>query len=254
MGPAWMLRPLRSAVQAALPRLHGHQIKGLTDACHAMVRSEHCQLSRMGVATPGNARAPSNERRFQRLIANDRIDPHQTLDQWAASSLRDVRQVTLMLDETARDHRLRSMKLSRQVRGRALPLLWRCYRPDALPMSEPDLVLDLLRRVDAALPDEAEVTLMADRGLSWPAVLDACVEHGWHYVLRMQGQACVKFDDGRACAMRDLASQPGSSWCGSARVFKNAGWRRTNIVACWLATEEEPWLLITDLPASKHRC
>jgi hypothetical protein len=254
MGPARMLRPLRSAVQVALPHLHGHQINGLTHACFAMVRAEHCQLSRMGVATPGAARAPSSERRWQRLIANERLDPHATLDHWARSSLAGVHQVTLLLDETARDGHLRAMKLSRQLRGRAVPLLWRCYQPDALPMNERELVLDLLHRAAAAMPDKAQVTLMADRGLSWPAVLDACVKQGWHYVLRVQGQTRVLLDDGQEMALRDLAPRRGSQWCGCARVFKKAGWRRTNVVACWRSDEEEPWLLITDLPATGHRC
>lgn len=254
MGPARMLRPLQSAVQAALPGLHGHQINGLTTAAYAMMRAEHSQLSRMGAATPGAARAPSSERRWQRLIANDRIDPHQTLDTWAASTLAGAGPVTLLLDETARDDELRVMKLSQQRRGRAVPLLWRSYRPDALPMNESQLVLDLLRRADAALPAGAEPTLMADRGLSWPAVLDLCVELKWHYLLRVQGQTRVQLDDGREMTIGDLVPHRGSRWCGSALVFKKAGWRRTNIVACWRPDESEPWLLITDLPANLHRC
>jgi hypothetical protein len=37
-------------------------------------------------------------------------------------------------------------------------------------------------------------------------------------------------------------------------VFKKAGWRPAHGVAHWPAGCKEPWLLITDPPASRNRC
>lgn len=254
MGTARMLRPWQRMINAALPHLHGHQRNGLADAGWAMAQAGQCQLSKMAVATPTAAKVPSCERRWQRLVANDRLDPQAAMDAWAAWNLADVRTVTLQLDETPQREHLRAMKISRMIGGRAAPLLWWCYRPDALPMRQDQLVLDLLQRTHAALPEGARPILMADRGLSWPAVLDFCVDHGWDYLLRVQSQTAVRFDDGTSMAMADLAPRRGQGWCGRAEVFKTAGWRTTNVVARWERNCDEPWLLITNRTPELRRC
>lgn len=254
MGVARMLRSWRSVLQEALPTLHGHQLNGLTQAAWAMIQAGHCQLSKMAVMTAGSATMPSSERRWQRLVANDRLDADAALDDWSKWALQKVRAVTLFLDETPQRNHLRSMKVSRMVGGRAIPLVWRTYRPDALPMPQDQLVLDLLKRVDAALPAGAKPTLMADRGLCWPAVVDFCVDHGWHFLLRAQGQTRVRLDDGSETSLAELVPEPGRTWCGKAEVFKKAGWRRVNVVARWSPRRAERWLLVTDLPAEPRRC
>lgn len=249
-----MLRSLRSEVQEAFPYLHGHQIKALSGAALAMISAGHCQLSRMALIGLSHATVPSCERRWQRLVANDRLDHKVMIASWGQAVLANVKQVTLMLDETPKSNDLRAMKLCRQIHGRAIPVLWACYKPNALPMSQDRLVINLLEQVDSALPAGAEPTLLADRGLSWPQVLDFCVMHKWHYVLRAQAQTRVKLDDGRELKFGELVPRPGTLWCGSAQVFKKAGWRRTNVVAYWRPETSEPWLLITDLKANRHRC
>lgn len=249
-----MLRSLRAEVQGAFPFLHGHQVKAMSEATLSMIAAGHCQLSRMAVIELGRATVPSCERRWQRLVANERLDSEAMITSWARAVLSDVAQVTLILDETPKRNDLRAMKLCRQIHGRAIPVVWSCYKPDALPMTQDRLVVHLLEQADRALPEGAEPTLLADRGLSWPQVLDFCTEHNWHYVLRAQAQTRVKLDDGRELRFGDLAPRPGAQWCGPAWVFKKAGWRRSNLVAYWQPDTGEPWLLITDLAANRHRC
>lgn len=255
MGVARMLRSWRARVQEVWPDLHGHQLNGLAAASLAMAQAQHCQLSRMAAVTVSSAKVPSSERRWQRLLANRRLQVQPLARQWARSVLADAGSLLLAIDETPQANHLRSMKLSRLVRGRALPLLWYTYRPHALPMNQPDMVLDLLKQVDALLPkDERRPTLLADRGLSWSAVVDFCTEHGWHFVLRLQHPTRVKLDDGRELAAGELAPRKGACWRGAAQVFKGAGWRAVNLVAWWPQDSDEPWLIISDLPPSRAQC
>lgn len=256
MGVARMLRSWRARVQAAWPDLHGHQIKALADASFAMAQAEHCQLSHMALVTPGQAKVPSHERRFQRLLANDRLSTAELSEAWAEQVLAEPGPLMLGCDETPQGDRLRAMKLSRLVRGRAVPLLWQVYPPEALPKSQPDIVLDLLRRADRLLPaDGPRPTLLTDRGLTWPEVVDFCIEHGWHFVLRVQDHTRVKLEaDGPTMPMAELAPHKGDGWCGAAWVFKKAGWRRVNPVAWWPHDSDERWLIITDRPPTLQRC
>jgi hypothetical protein len=110
----------------------------------------------------------------------------------------------------------------------------------------PALIRRLLRRAAAELPAGSSVTLLADRGLAWPQVVDACRRLGWHFVLRLQGQTRVRTADGRACTAAELAPRPGTRWFGAAFVFKKSGWRAARVAACWERGCDGPWLLVSD--------
>ncbi len=99
------------------------------------------------------------------------------------------------------------------------------------------------------------MTLLADRGLSWPSVLDCCLALGWHYVLRLQRDTRVRLAGGTIRPAWELARRRGSRWFGTGvDVFKKAGWRGANVVATWEKGCKERWLLVTDLPATFMRC
>lgn len=253
MGLARMLGPWRRELQGLLCALHGHQRKAVMDAVVSMIEAGHCQLSRMACVMRRPARVPSSERRLQRLVANARVTVSQVVERLARSILADPGAITLILDETPQANYLRAMKVCRQMCKRAVPVLWHCYRPDAPPMRMDRLLVDLLQRTARLLPKGAVPTLLADRGLAWPAVLDCCVALGWHYVLRIQRHTRVLLDSGGTVPAGQLVRQRGACWFGTAQVFKKAHWRRVNLVAYWGPAHKEPWLLITDLPPNHAR-
>src|SRR5439155_930170 len=55
-------------------------------------------------------------------------------------------------------------------------------------------------------------------------------------------------------AAADLCPRPGASgWCGTAEVFKKAGWRTGQVIAQWPRGQRAPWLLLTDQSACQGR-
>jgi hypothetical protein len=245
-----MIRDWRRQVRdELLPGLHGHQIKALADLSFGMTVAAHCHSGKIAAATPGNARPASTERRHERLLANPRIDPDSVWTQLARSVLRERvdRPVVLILDETPNHNNLRCMKITLAFRKRALPIACACYALGKQPESMPKLILRMFRQVAACLPEGAVVTLLADRGLAWPQIVDACGELGWHFVLRLQGQTRVRTSEGRECSVAELAAKPGASWWGAAEVFKKSGWRAARVAACWRRGQPGPWLVVSDL-------
>jgi hypothetical protein len=243
-----------------LPGLHAHQAKALAAVSVGMVGSGHCHSGRVAAAMGGGALAPSRRRRIERLLANGRLRPERGQGELARSVLANLaafpgRPLVLILDETPQGDRLKCLKVSVGYRKRAIPLAWECYPPDDPPVLMAKLIWRLLGRVARCLPAGAQVTLLADRGLSWPTLLDCCVHLGWHYVLRIQGSVHVRSSDGAEQSARDLAPRKGARWFGSGvKVFKKAGWREANVVACWEEPCKAPWLLVTDKLASFARC
>jgi hypothetical protein len=255
-----MVRAWRRAVKGLLDGWHGHLVNALAPISFAVAAAGHCHSGRVAAAAPGAATPASRRRRFERLLANPALDPAAAMGAFASSVLGAWagRPVVLILDETPGRGRggLCCMRLSAGYRKRAVPLAYACYRAGRAPRPMPALVCGLLDRVAPAVPCGCEVTLLADRGLCWPALLDACAARGWHYVLRMQGAARVRLPDGTERHARDLAPRPGASWFGErVAAFKKAGWRAANVVAVWeRRCRDGPWLLVTDRPASYARC
>ena len=249
MNALSMVRGWRAEVQNdLLPELHGHQSRAMAELSFAMTLAQNCQSGKLAVAVPGTARAASAQRRLERYLANDRIDPDAVWPQLARSFLAGWAggPIVVILDETPNRNDLRCLKVTPAFRKRALPLACACYRPGGQPEPMPELVAGLLRRVAACLPEGAEVTLLADRGLAWPRVVDACRELGWHYVLRLLSQTRVRTPDGRDRPAAELAPHPGACWRGEALVFKKSGWRAAAVAACWPPGGDGPWLLVSD--------
>ncbi len=265
MGATEMVRQWRHGLKQLLPGLHGHLLNSLAVFSMAMALAGHCHSGRLAAVAPSPpARVVSRQRRWERLLANRRLRPGEAMGMLAralAPSLggagRGRRRLVLILDETpgGTGGRLRCMKLSVAYRKRAVPIAFECYEPHRPPVPMPELLWRLLRRAGRSLPEGCEVTLLADRGLSWPIVLDCCAHLGWHYVLRLQRDTRVRFAGGTTRSAWQLARRRGARWLGSGvGVFKKAGWRGANVVATWERGCREPWLLVTDLPATFMRC
>ena len=250
MSALSLLLDWRRVQEELLPGLHGHQSKALADLSFAMTIADHCWAGKLAVAVPGDAQPARVKRRIERTLANDRIDPESVWSQLARAILGDRAggPVVLILDETPNRNDLRCMKITLAYRKRALPIGCVCYTPGGQPEPMPELIIGLFRQVAACLPEGAEVTLLADRGLAWPRIVDACRERGWHFVLRLQGQTRVRTAEGREGSATDLAPSPGARWWGRAKVFKKSGWRTARVAACWEKDQEGPWLLVSDRP------
>jgi hypothetical protein len=246
-----MIRDWRQHVRdELLPDLHGHQVNALADLSFAMALAEHCHSGKLAAVAPGDTTPAATQRRAERLLANDRLDPQSVGPQLARAVLRGRAggPVVLILDETPNHNNLRCLKLVAAYRKRALPVLCACYRLGAQDGPMPDVIGRLLRRAADCLPAGAEVTLLADRGLAWPQVIDTCTALGWHFVIRLQGQTRVRTADGRECSAAELAPKPGARWWGAAAVFKKSGWRAAQVAACWERDCDGPWLLVSDRP------
>jgi hypothetical protein len=246
-----MIRDWRQHVRdELLPDLHGHQARALADLSFAMALASHCHSGKLAAVAPGDTTPAATQRRLERTLANDRLDPDSVWPQLARAVFRGWAggPVLLILDETPNHNDLRCLKLTVAYRKRALPVWSVCYGPGEQPEPMPEVIRALFRRAAACLPERAVVTLLADRGLAWPQVVDACRELGWHYVLRLQGQTRVRTADGHECAAADLAPRPGQRWWGDAEVFKKSGWRAARVAACWERDCDGPWLLVSDRP------
>jgi hypothetical protein len=255
-----MVRPWENAVKLdLLQTLHAHQAKALALFSWTMALAGSCCSGAIAARAPAGAATPASvRRRLERTLANVRLDATGAMLQMTAALLRNWsggRALLLILDETPKGNDLRCMKLSVAFRKRTVTLLSVCYRPDRPPMPMPQLVRWMLREVAARMPADATVSLLADRGLCWPTLIRCCRRLGWHYLLRLQAGTRVRLEeDGSEMPVRDLVPRPGGRWFGPVRIFKKARWLRANVAAVWEPDAKEPWLLVSDQPATYRGC
>lgn len=269
-----MVQGWRKTLNSIFGRLHAHRIKAMAALSWAIAFCAHCHSGKIAAVMPGRAKLASHRRQVERFLANSAIDVAAVMDLLAGSILRQWPRphLVLILDETSRTVRPRRdvdpprgnsvccIKLSVGYRKRALPVAFECYRTRRTqPRGVVRRVLSLLEHAAALVPENCQVTLLADRGLCWPKIVDFCHAHHWHYVLRLQRQTAIRRHnaDGSMTTVYagDLVKHRDQfQFVDDAEVFKTSGWRNANVTAVWEERCKEPWLLVSDLPSSYARC
>src|SRR3990170_3076524 len=89
---------------------------------------------------------------------------------------------------------------------------------------------ELLNLVAGLLPAGVPVICMADRAFGTPAFTDLLLQHGWHYIVRAQGQTLCRDCTGRERSLKSLVPAPGSRAKLAGQVFKKSGWRTASVL------------------------
>jgi hypothetical protein len=247
------------------------QVKQIWSGMH-QYQQECVALAILGIVLTGNAimqrvaeilhermsnpaKVASYDRRFQRLIDNEGINVTDWWERFLQHTLPywDTRRATLVLDCTPYNKSFTIVFIGILVQKRLLPLAW-----EIMPQSEKweegqwSIVDRLFRQVSEYLHSK-HVTVLADRGLTALPLIRLCERYHWHYVLRMKNEEYVRRnfrtsyrDWQRGC---DFLLKKGTSWYGKILLWKEHGFACT-LSACWDPEFEEPWFLISDLPAS----
>lgn len=226
--------------------------------CCGVILAESCQLSTVADAlvSSGGVSAAAFSKRLARFLSNPRISDNLlscAWVRWVAQTYPSAHWVVLV-DETKLSHHLGSMMVGLAYRGRAIPLLWRCYHPTAYPPEgQVALITEMLTRLRLLVPPDIAFTVQADRGIGTsPDLIRELQRLRLDFLLRVQGQTRVRLRNGRVHALASLL-KPGESWCGQGDVFKKAGWLRLYLRLEWRLGEKSPWCLVTNSPWRQSR-
>jgi hypothetical protein len=172
----------------------------------------------------------------------------------------------VVVDATTKGDQVHLLTCGLIYQGIVVPLAVRSS-PQNTPRGAGDYAVtltSLLDEVHALLPAvlRDHVVVVADRAFGTPRMRDLLSALGWHWVLRVQEQIVVRDAKGVERPIGALAPSPGTVWSAPAdppsagepvEAFKGGGWRPCHAVAVWLEGEDEPWLLLTDLPTNPER-
>lgn len=255
-----VLHAWSAQLHALLPNVRMTRVRGLALFACGMAR-----------ALPLGVRVLSTERRLRRFLANPQVTVAalwqpllpSLLARWAE------REAVLVFDPTPFGATWTILWVGIVVHRRVLPLTWQLV-PQQTPWPEKldTLLPALLAPIAAALPPGCRVTLLGDRGVAGPTVVDAAQELGWDVVMRLNvgptqthRVRLLAATDGAGDAVTPGAEQPlwalvgtvRTGWSAAAQIFKGVGWRTGFLTVARRAGLVEPWILFSTRPGGPAR-
>jgi hypothetical protein len=224
-------------------------VRGIIQAQSACPARIAAALHQLGLSA---AQPASLERQIRRIENDPELQAELCVHPFARQHLRwgKPTALNLILDPTSQDERVVLLTAMVWYRGRALPVAWACWPANTPLMGARfwERVGALLAQVAQLVPVGVTVTWLADRAFGTPAFTDQVAAHGWHWVVRVQGQTRYRDRCGRLQAIRDWVRRPGQRAKGHGEVFKKQGWRAASVVAFWGRRYTAPLLLVSDWP------
>lgn len=160
----------------------------------------------------------------------------------------DGKQLAVALDATTLGQRFTVLAISVVYRGCAIPVAWAIVEAGAKGAWRPEWER-LLRLLQAAVPTDVTVIVLADRGLYARWLFEGIVALGWHPFLRVNlggtfcptGQAVFR-------PFGTFVPTPDQRWSGTGTAFKGTGSRLACTLVAWYGEGyKDPWLILTDL-------
>lgn len=239
-----------------LPDVHRARLHVLALLTLGMLWAETVTLPRIARTLPLGVKRVSTEKRLARFLRNPKVDadalwrgllPHLLADRAGAP-------LTLVFDPTPHTGRFTILVLGLLDHSRVLPLAWRIVpQQRAWDVDQIVSLTALCEAVVAALPARCPVTLLADRGITGPAVIALCRRLGWSFVLRVSVSAAqanrVRLGDGPDRPLWELVTGPGQRLAHAAWLYKDAGWIALELTIWWDHGYADPWVLVSDRPA-----
>ena len=250
---------MQQVIEPHLPHLSQPQLTGLALwVCGAILAGSAGQNAVASALSPGgNWNSRRQYLREWLYDGSDRARPCQTeldvalcfapLLRWVLTWWRSDR-LALAVDPTLQGDDTTAIVISVVYRGCAFPVAWRICRATQRG-SWMDPIVELPQTRAPAVPQEMTVVVLCDRGLTSPKLWRQILAQGGHPYLRYPKNITCCAENGRRRPARAFVPRPDTAWIGRGTAFGTpTAKRRCTLLAVWYAQQEEPWIILTDLP------
>lgn len=247
-------------LQALLPTARVTRTRTLALMTLGLLWASHVAVLRIAAALPLGVVDASTERRVRRWLANPAVTLATLWQPLLPALLAAIagRDLIFAFDLTPHGKRFTILSLGVVCHKRVLPLGWRIMPQQTTWPEKLDVLFPAMATpVHAALPPGVVVTVVADRGLAGPTLIDASAALGWEVALRLKtggGTATLcRVADGPEQPVATLPTRPGQRWHAPAVIFKDAGWRPGFLTIRWDRAATEPLVLFSTRPGGPAR-
>ncbi|GHA04312.1 hypothetical protein UN63_06035 [Oceanisphaera arctica] len=231
--------------------MHAKRVLSLANATLGVIESSSLAIHAIG---NGLAQANGLERKYaikqvDRLLSNTKLNIWSLFDDWVPYVVAERKEIVVSMDWTefdADDHS--SIVLSMQTsHGRNTPLLWKTHKKSLLKGKRNDHEDELLWKLKNSLPDDVNVTIVADRGFGSTGLFALLEDElGFDYLIRFKDNILL-------CPVgEDL--KPAKTWLtpsGRTRTLKDVELTSqrqpvARVFCCKKADMKEAWFLASN--------
>ena len=216
---------MQQVIETHLPHLCRSQMAGLVLwVCGTIRAGSACQNAvAAALSTKGNWDNLRQRLREWLYDDGDRARPCQTeldvslcfapLLRWVLTWWRSD-WLALAIDPTLKGEATTAIVISVVYRGCAIPVAWRIRRANQRG-AWMDPIVELLRALAPAVPEDMTVIVLCDRGLASPKLWKQILAQGGHPYMRYPKNVTFCAEGGRRLPARAFVSRPDTAWIGS---------------------------------------
>ena len=150
------------------PHLHAKQVLSLANGVVGTIHSVSLAIAAIGTGLAmAEGLLPKHAiKQVDRLLSNDKVDQETLRKAWVSYVIGDREEVVIALDWTEFDPDDHATIAAYVIttHGRATPLMWKTASKKTLKRRRNRYEDELLAQLDEMIPEEVQVTLLADRG------------------------------------------------------------------------------------------
>lgn len=238
--------------------VHANRILSISNAVLGVITSSSLAISMIGFGL-SIARGTSTKhsvKQVDRLIGNKKFAVWSYFENWVEEVIGLRNKVIIAMDWTSfeKDNQSTLALYLVTTHGRAIPLLWKTYDNTQLKNHCNEFEKKILGRLKRLLPENTQVTILADRGFGYVELYRELMRLGFSFVIRFKGNTKVYDANG--------VVKTANAWVGKngrAARLENAKVTASNrevipVVICVQDKKmKDSWCLVTNDASLKTR-
>ena len=245
-----------SCEQVSLHEEDNHHLSTLALMITGLFLGRHVQLWMMALWCPWDVELQSTVRRFERFVADERVDIEAIFKPFVIAMQASLGSETayIIIDCTQAGPKCRTLVTGLAYHGIILPLRWRTVKGKKGHLKG-QVQQELLAEVEPDFRYHKRVVVLGDAEFSNEAVMSWLGQVGWEFVFRFQHRYQVQLTgesqwQTAKAVYEDAGVQPGEvhHWQVAAYTQAHAMSGLTMTVE-WGQDEKEPLCLVSTLPA-----
>lgn len=238
--------------------LHAKRVYSLSNATLGVMTSASLavHLIGQGLAQARGLLTKHAVKQVDRLLSNQGIEVWALFEHWVSYVVGARRRIMVAMDWTEFDTDGHStIMLSLLTRhGRATPLVWMSVEKATLKNRRNAYEDQVLARLAEVLPEDVEVTIVADRGFGDQKLYELLTEQlGFEYIIRFRGNIHVTNANGETRAAKDWVGQGGRARTLRGATVTEDHYQVNTVVCVHARAMNEPWCLAASDPTASAK-
>jgi len=234
-------------------------VKTLAMMITGMLLGPHVQLFAIAMCVPIFIKLPSLVRRFERFVDNELVDVEKYFAPFVQAMVLSLGNETayLVIDCTQAGKKCRTLFIGLAYHSTVLPLVWKTLKGKKGHVKG-EFQKALLEQLYRQLRHYRRIIVLGDAEFSNEPVIHALKTQKWGFVLRFQHNYRLQLEKGGEWLSAKEIYEAAGLKAGQVKHWENVRFTQAHqipnltMTAYWGEGEDEPLLLISNLPAREQ--